>query len=477
MLGCLTNAPVDPAVVTFARSIFRDLASVKGYNPRFQDLKPYLTILQKAGEREEVAEICSVLTEARLLRRQELAGLWGIAMEASLDAGDEKMLLRIMQDVVRVPGGVFEAQVEEREKAFEKMVIFYGEKGDVERARGWWEEAREDGCIIGVPGCVAIWRAGGEGVVAELERSLREMVEEEREAGGNGKVFETLLGFNIARREPTERIDEILAEMESFSAAHALSLGPVEIPTINAILQSALDYNNQETLDWVTTFLSSRDNLHIVPNLTTYALRLTGALQHSDINLSISLASDLTEQGESLLQIPSPPVIHTPLNNLLAKLSTGPDDSMRNLIIDLYTSLMTYQIPLHPSTLPVMLTAFVKSPDKEHQKFVTLLVKRHLGSLPPILRQQTIDAFTEYGMEPETPMKMCYGAYAIMARVLPELSLEARHEFLEKFFRTNNEEAALKVLTHMSLTPTRRPTEETYQKVFYVRNPRSLIPC
>lgn len=443
-----------PDHIELARMMFADLTSVEGYKPNLRDIKPFLVALSAGGEVTEVLEICRALTNIPLEGRE--GGLWELGMAAAAKTGDEKLLLRTLREAIASDSVSRKA----KGRIYDFMIVFYCDRGELEKAREWYDRAVEEGSVPPSRSMVTILKACIRDGRLEwgdemLNTLMTKIISPQEDPELNKEAWDAALAFTVSMGKGVPGVTQLLSEMEAFVAANPTACPPIDITTINSILRSAVLTNDVSVIFYLNDYLAS--HLEIEQDLETYDLRMEAALNTPDLPLAVSLFEDLKFN----IKVPRSYRAEQP-QRLLAALIAEPNPPLPR-IMDIYSDIREWGVRFNSNTVLHMLAAHLSSSD-----FPTIrtFIKAHIGYLSAEDREAVLSTLIRFSFHPNTPVGASWEIYRIMAKVMPELSVQHRHDFIDLFCNKAEEKWALRVLTHMSLTPDRAPTKETYTKLF-----------
>ncbi|TGZ76515.1 hypothetical protein EX30DRAFT_352570 [Ascodesmis nigricans] len=421
-----------------------------------RNVGPYAVALKAGGEVDELLELCASLSHLQVEGKQ--LGLWDIGMAAAANTGDEQLVLKTLKDAVAAP-----SLVGMKERVYEIMISFYCERGELEKAREWYNKAVDERNVPPPSTMVTMLKAcirnGRMEYGDEMLNTLKKkIISPDAASETNKEAWDTALAFTVAQGKGVAGLSLTFAEMEKFIEDHPGACPPADTTTLNTILRVAVECHDMNVVRELEEYFKNHQDID--PSLETYQLFLQNALEIPDLPRAVSFFENIRF---NVARFPKQYEAEQEQQLLIALASQSPPSLQH--IQEIYTDLMQWRVKLFPPTVLKLLEIHLQYNDMDG---IRSFVLSHVGYLTAADRQKVIEILMAHCFADSTSIQTCWETYLIMANHLPELSVEQRHAFIDFFFEHDNPHVATKVLTHMTLArePDRMPNRDTYVKAF-----------
>lgn len=440
------RAGTTPYQAGLARVLFSGLAA-DGEHPAREDVLAFVGVLCGSGNTAEAVEITRRYGEA--LGEAGARPAWESVLEGFACEGDEETLLQTWEllkslDVELAPG------------VFQSLVGFYCGRGELARAREWYERVFEAGLVPTLrtsAGVLAVCVEQGElafgrEIVATLlaggRRGGRGIADIGREEWDTVLQWTALLEPDIATG--LQRTDRLLEQM-----AQAAPPRPPTIDTMNALIRFAVA---RKDVDMAAHFLRAAMKRGLEYNRTTLELQIAHRLLTHDVQGARAVYEELRRED-----IPQGYAAQEAKQLLRALCKDAVAAADMQQIRQVYLDLNDWAVRLDVDTLTTVLAVFLARCDFQA---VIELLNRDCHTYSAADRRRVIHEMGEYIGRSTTSIEAAWDSYQLLYQLFPELSVRQRTDIMRLFFDLDRSDMATLVFHHMRGTPGRRPDKYTY---------------
>lgn len=441
-----------PHQAALARVLFGGLVA-EGEPLGVEDVVAFVRVLCGSGNTAEAVEITRRYGET--LGEAGAREAWERVLEGFAREGDEETLLQTWE-LLKSLG------VELTPRVFQSLVRFYCGRGELERAKGWYERIQEAGLVPTLRTTVDVLAVCVEKRELGFGREIVNTVLAGGKKSDQGSPmpvksigreewdvvlqWTTLLGADMEKGlKRTDWLIELMAQ----GAIQEEARPEPNIDTMNGLIQFAIARKDSATAGH---FLHTAMKKGYEYNRTTMELQIEHRLLTNDIQGARVVYEELRRE-----------YIPQGYEGREAKrlLCTLCKDEARDMeqIQQVYLDLNDWAVKLDVDTLTTLLAVFL---EKCNFQAVIELLNRDCHGYSAADRRKVIHEIGEYIGRSTTSIEAAWDSYQILYQFFPELSVRQRTDIMRLFFELGRSDMATVVFHHMRGTPGRRPDKYTY---------------
>ena len=428
--------------VLLARAMFSALRGLPEEGTLIDgDIVMIVHMLSRTGNSAEALEVAEEFSgKFGSLERERV--VWRKVLEGFSSEGNEEVLLRTWERLEK-------SKMEMDPKLCTPLVALYCERGELDKAKMWYQKIVESGTGPTASAYVEIIKACLSTRNYAWGSEIMDTLLGERERLHMGKeAWDVVFRWHLTLGADLEKVVELL-DMMGRRAEEVEILPSPDMTTINDLIRSGMAVAGPNFP--FEDFLSAADSRGFNHDRATFELKLEHKINQDDTGGALGAYEDL--KAESI-----PRGYHgTEVKRLLRHLCSQPTLD-KEIIQTIYTDLLDWGVRIDVETLCPLLRTLLE--DCSFKEVIHLLTHENSNNHE---KSRIIAQMMSYISSSSTSVEAAWDTYQILYQVFPETAVSQRTELMSLFFDLGRSDMGVMVFQHMRLTRKRKPTKYTYR--------------